>query len=316
MRSPESLAARTIGSRYFNRRNFLNAGVRFSPSFTWRSIWQAKGVVEIGGCWRIGDGKTIKIWKDPWLPKQNGSRIWSPPKILDPNATVETLIREEEKAWNTDLINQIFAPFEARQIQEIPIPRSEQTDTFIWKKARDGMFRVKLAYHQIKAQNRHQSSNNYEEQREDNTWKELWKTKAHPRTLNFIWRLLHKSLPTKKNLSRKGARCIPTCMRCWEGEETEEHLIRQCDFARRFWFASPLNLRTEQEEGLTLRKWFLDILEKLQLKEKGFFCTLIHQLWKARNQLVFEDKELPIIEEIETATRVFEEYWKAQKKEE
>ncbi|KAL4330796.1 hypothetical protein AHAS_Ahas13G0435900 [Arachis hypogaea] len=55
---------------------------------------------------------------------------------------------------------------------------------------------------------------------------------------------------------------------------------------------------------------------KLQLKEKGFFCTLIHQLWKARNQLVFENKERPIIEEIETATRVFKEHWKAQKKEE
>ncbi|KAL4295011.1 hypothetical protein AHAS_Ahas18G0285400 [Arachis hypogaea] len=50
MRSPKSLTDRTINSRYFNRRNFLNAGVGFSPNFTWRSIWQANGVLEMGGC--------------------------------------------------------------------------------------------------------------------------------------------------------------------------------------------------------------------------------------------------------------------------
>ncbi|XP_016199995.1 uncharacterized protein LOC107641003 [Arachis ipaensis] len=97
MKNPESLAARTLSSRYYNRKDFLSSDMGFFPSFTWRSIWQAKGVLEKGGCWRIENGETMKIWKDPWLPKQNGSKPWSVPTTLNPNARVAELMLEEEK---------------------------------------------------------------------------------------------------------------------------------------------------------------------------------------------------------------------------
>ncbi|MED6134503.1 hypothetical protein PIB30_037553 [Stylosanthes scabra] len=35
-------------------------------------------------------------------------------------------------------------------------------------------------------------------------WKLLWKSNAHPRTSNFVWRLISLSLPTRKNLQRRG----------------------------------------------------------------------------------------------------------------
>ncbi|XP_057745343.1 uncharacterized mitochondrial protein AtMg00310-like [Arachis stenosperma] len=130
IKNSESLAARTLSSRYYNRKDFLSSDVGFSPCFTWRSIWQAKCVLEKGECWRIRNGETVKIWKDPWLPKQNGSKPWSTSTTLNPNARVAELMLEEEKEWNTDLINQIFLPFEAQQILDIPIPSSNQVDCF------------------------------------------------------------------------------------------------------------------------------------------------------------------------------------------
>ncbi|KAG8501156.1 hypothetical protein CXB51_003244 [Gossypium anomalum] len=36
--------------------------------FTWRSIWGTRSVLESGMRWRIGDGKSVNIWNDAWLP--------------------------------------------------------------------------------------------------------------------------------------------------------------------------------------------------------------------------------------------------------
>ncbi|MED6124379.1 hypothetical protein PIB30_058406 [Stylosanthes scabra] len=67
--------------------------------------------------------------------------------------------------------------------------------------------------------------------------------------MNFIWITIHHSLPTKKNLTRRGMIGSPICTRYWNVEGTLSHILRDCSFARRYWFASQLSLRTESAEN-------------------------------------------------------------------
>ncbi|XP_057719932.1 uncharacterized protein LOC130934373 [Arachis stenosperma] len=115
-----------------------------------------------------------------------------------------------------------------------------------------------------------------------------------------------------KNLRRRGIECPPICERCWAGEETEEHLFKHFDFARHFWFASPFNLRPETNRETNVKGWIIEILGKLQMKEQGFFCTLLNQLWQVRNSTIFEKKVLTIEEEIKKALTSFEEFSNTQ----
>ena len=110
----ESLLALCLKSRYFPRCNFLQANLGFNPSFTLRSIFQArKEVIDLAGMWRIGDGRALRIWEDSWLPHQNGHEIWSPkPADVDLSGVYE-LIDEENGGWKTQLIQTLFFPFEA-----------------------------------------------------------------------------------------------------------------------------------------------------------------------------------------------------------
>ena len=66
-----------------------------NSSFTWRSIWATKRNLEKVLCWRVGNGRSIRIWKDSWITKLN-SFMPEPTLVgLDENAMVSELIDEE-----------------------------------------------------------------------------------------------------------------------------------------------------------------------------------------------------------------------------
>ena len=66
--------------------------------------------------WRVGNGKSIRIWKDKWVPIPSTFQIQTPIKILDPDATVDELIEEESKSWKKVLVQTIFRHEEAQCI--------------------------------------------------------------------------------------------------------------------------------------------------------------------------------------------------------
>lgn len=75
LRNPNSLLGRTLKAKYFKESDFLNSRLGNLPSFTWQSIWAAKGLLLKGLGWGISNGKHVSIWEDAWIPSR--SRKWS-----------------------------------------------------------------------------------------------------------------------------------------------------------------------------------------------------------------------------------------------
>ena len=166
---------------YFRRSTFLQVEIGFNPSFTWRSIYQAKlEVVDVAGLWRLGDGRKVRIWEDNWLPTQNGYKVWSP---KPPNCAISRvceLIDEEHGGWKIQLLNELFFLFEVQQIMQIPILPSQQQDKFLWAMNKKCEFSVKSAHKFIKGRREVMSSNQSNIPRESGICKKLWKVKSVP----------------------------------------------------------------------------------------------------------------------------------------
>ncbi|XP_061993460.1 uncharacterized protein LOC133711342 [Rosa rugosa] len=62
----ESLIARMYKARYFPNSTFWEAESHPTRSFSWRSIFATRSVLEKGARWQIGDGKDILL-SDPWV---------------------------------------------------------------------------------------------------------------------------------------------------------------------------------------------------------------------------------------------------------
>jgi hypothetical protein len=118
-------------------------------SYTWNNILKAGWILKKGGLWKIGNGETIKIWQDNWLPEQVGFKPWSVEDKRAPQKLVKDLILPISKEWNHGLINRLFLPFEAHQIFKLPIINTNYPDEFFWPRNKEGIYTFKSGYQAV-----------------------------------------------------------------------------------------------------------------------------------------------------------------------
>ncbi|CAL8992514.1 unnamed protein product, partial [Prunus brigantina] len=69
LENPTLLVAKILKARYFPDDDFMQASLGSSPSLIWRSILWGREVIEGGLLWRVGNGVSIRVLQDRWLPK-------------------------------------------------------------------------------------------------------------------------------------------------------------------------------------------------------------------------------------------------------
>jgi hypothetical protein len=97
---PDSLVAQQLKAKYYPGNTLLDAQVGRRLSYACRSIHGSCDLLKEGLIWRVGNGCSITIWKDRWLPHPSRFRVCSPPTVLGPNATVTELLGGQTKWWN------------------------------------------------------------------------------------------------------------------------------------------------------------------------------------------------------------------------
>jgi hypothetical protein len=183
----------------------------------------------------VGNGESIKVWGDAWLPPPHKLFFLPPRTNLDPEMRVSSLIDGDSGWWNLSLIWSIFGPSDVARIGSIILSPLRQPDRLVCCGTPSGIFTVKSAYYQEKkriAQTEGECSGT--EERED-VWKILWSLQA-PRALKkFCWKMCNNLLPTKENLFSKRITQDPLCLICLSATETIVHSLRHCPLAEAVW---------------------------------------------------------------------------------
>ena len=102
-----------LSKKYFPNRTIFYAKSA-SGSFASKSILKARRVISMGAKWRVGDGGSISIYRDRWIPRISNSRVISPISSLGSEATVAELIDQASGCWNSRVIDDSFLHFEAQ----------------------------------------------------------------------------------------------------------------------------------------------------------------------------------------------------------
>ena len=89
---------------------------------------EGRNVLDRGLRWSIGNGQSVRIWGDRWLPTQNSFKVTNPrPQVFKGN-TVDSLLDREGGGWDKNLMCSVFLPYEVDTILSIPISNTFPED--------------------------------------------------------------------------------------------------------------------------------------------------------------------------------------------
>ncbi|XP_057444459.1 uncharacterized protein LOC130736674 [Lotus japonicus] len=285
--NPNSLMGRVFKSVYFPSGSLSGARKGYRPSYAWSSILKTSDFISKGSAWRIGNGTTVRIWHDNWLP--NGSPINYREDVVQELGLerVVDLLLPDGRGWNKELIEWTFCPATALRILAVPLPFQPQDDHMYWAGSGDGKYCVKSGYEFLRGKVSQQLSEASSTIRfSAEFWKELWKSSCLPRCKELVWRACNGALPVRGALRKRGLDVDPSCMRCGEEDESIEHVFLRCPVARACWFASDLGLRING--ALPFHEFIAEVLLLHDDHVTSFSQELIYSLWKSRNKLLFE----------------------------
>ncbi|KAA3475778.1 Ribonuclease H-like superfamily protein [Gossypium australe] len=171
--------------------NCLLAKVGSYPSFTWRSICGAHELITDGLLWRIGNGRSVNIWNDPWLPGPGNSRL---------------LVQNICTQWTTkeDIIHKFVDHDQARRILNIPLAQTNAKDTLVWRHDNTGEYTVKSGYRVLLSGRSQLTSHNLAmDGNYSNFYKMLWELQLPSKIKIHLWRLTRNYVPHLCNLNKR-----------------------------------------------------------------------------------------------------------------
>ena len=224
----DSPCIRALYSKYKVKEDWLRQEPRKNASSLWKAIENLKGLIRKGACFRVGNGKSIDVWKDPWVPWIEGFI----PTSRDTNSInspllVANLIDSANMCWKIEVVAVLFDLTFAKAISRIILPTIPQQDQLIWTPDPSGLFSVKSMF---------RLSSTPIDPQPNPTWQKLWKLKLHERLKIFVWRIGSNTLPTRLNVAKRTGFRDTTCPLCGNKEESYAHLFLQCTMVKPLWF--------------------------------------------------------------------------------
>ena len=144
--NPNLLVHKVYKAKYFTKSSFGQAQLGKRPLYAWRSIMATKEIIKRGTRWCIGNGRSVHIWEDRWLPKPDSFRVDSPRRPQGEAEMVANLMDPEIRRWNVDKVRRTVLPHEAELVLSILVSPRLPEDSVIWRWTNNGRFSIRSAY--------------------------------------------------------------------------------------------------------------------------------------------------------------------------
>ncbi|XP_040988933.1 uncharacterized protein LOC121236548 [Juglans microcarpa x Juglans regia] len=241
----------------------MDAKLKGSPSFIWRSLWSSLGLLKEG-------------------------LVQTPINTLDIETKVGALIDEDSNSWKIDLVETIFKEEEAKLICSIPISRSGASDRRIWASLERGNFSIKSAYFlETKLSNR--SSGEPSTGGGNNSmWKDLWQLEVPAKAKLLIWKCLSNIRPTKDSLLRENIVESNLCPVCAREKETKVHVLWVCPAVADVWGGETSLFRKWKRFYPDFQQLWGEMTGKLNQESIELVVVLFYHIWARRNAYTFQ----------------------------
>jgi len=118
---PNSLCARLLKAKYYPRGSLIDTTFRSNASVTWQAVLHGLDLLKKGVIWRIGCGSQVRIWRDPWIPRNYTQKVTSERGRCRLH-WVSDLLVSDGTDWDRDRLIAYFNPADIEAILRIKLP--------------------------------------------------------------------------------------------------------------------------------------------------------------------------------------------------
>lgn len=152
MSETNSLWVQVLKGLYFPYSDFSQAGKGSRASWAWASLLSGRKVFSEAAVWSIGDGQTVRLFVDAWIPGLHTTRQGTHPVSQEQaHLRLHQWIDSRSRTWLEEKVRGTVTAGEAQQILAVPIPLVPRSDELRWPHDREGRFTVRSAYHIIRS---------------------------------------------------------------------------------------------------------------------------------------------------------------------
>lgn len=279
---PGSLCARLLKANYFPRGCLVDTVFSANASFTWQSIMHGLELLKKGIIWRIGCGSQVRIWRDPWIPREHSYRITTR-KGRCRLKWVSELLDSQGHDWDYDKLVHIFNHVDAEAIGKIKLPARQTEDFLAWPLEKSGLFKVRSAYNlALKLQNMQISTTSSSSPSgERSLWNNVWKGRVPPKVNVFAWKLARNVLPTRHSKYTRRMEREAVCNLCGLASETSYHATVKCPQAYNLRQAMRTHWRLPDESFFeyTGPDWLLVLLDRCLPEQRDLIKLIFWRAW-------------------------------------
>ena len=122
--------SKVLRGKYFKGQSIWEMKIRASDSWMWRSIISARDLLERGARKRVGDGRTIDIWRDKWIMDRGKGKVFT---SKPPNCQLQKVYELIQNGkWNVDKIKVVFSEEDCKRIIGILLSICNGKDKLVW----------------------------------------------------------------------------------------------------------------------------------------------------------------------------------------
>lgn len=301
---PDSLCARVLKAKYYPNGSLVDTAFGGNTSPSWKGVIYGLELLKQGIVWRIGNGRSVRMWRDPWIPREHTRR----PITAKDNSRLKWVsdLIDVNGGWDADKVSRVFWGIDAEAILKISLPSREEEDFLAWNPDRYGQFSVRSAYHLAVSLAGMEESSSSSDIILKNAWNNLWKCNVPQKVKIFAWKAVTNGLVTMENKKKRNLEANDMCIICNREKEDTGHALCRCPQANLLLLSMHKagNISFDCSSIRGGPSWLLDHLGRIPEHERAMFLMILWRNWHVRNEVI-HDKPAP---PIEASKRFLESY--------
>lgn len=196
----------------------------------------------------------MRIWLDRWIPSLDEVHPTPLGEVaVSRNTRVDSIICHSLGSWDFDFLRPFLSMDDQIAISETSLRDTSKRDWLIWPLEKHGSYSVKSGYHW--AHSRYGICTGLRPSSIqlvlECVWKCIWKLSVPLKIQIFLWKSVHRALPSLIDLFKRKSSPSLICPICNISEEFVEHMFIRCPWVAVIWFGGPLNYRVDSAGNLT-----------------------------------------------------------------